>query len=91
MTAIFAWTHQAVGDPFFTLIVTPAQPALTIPVSNGQTVAALQGEWSNSAPFTGTYIFVAPNFDHSGDYACRQLVPLAPPTATQRPRCQAVI
>ena len=51
------------------LLVTPASPSLTLNVNNGDHVATLQGVWSNGAPFTGTYQFVAPNFDHSGDYA----------------------
>ena len=42
---------------------------LNLPVSNGDLVATLQGVWSNGKTFTGFYIFVAPNFDHGGDYA----------------------
>jgi len=50
-------------------VVTSPTPSLTLPVTNGQTVATLQGVWSDGSPFTGTYQFAAPNFDHSGDYA----------------------
>lgn len=34
----------------------------------GTVVATLQGVWSNGAPFTGSYIFVAPNFNDGGLY-----------------------
>jgi hypothetical protein len=52
-----------------TLSVTSPYPSLTLPVTNGQTVATLQGTWSDGSPFTGTYQFAPPNFNHSGDYA----------------------
>lgn len=52
------------------LVVSPASPSLSAGnLNNGDHVATLQGVWSNGATFTGTYQFVAPNFDHSGDYA----------------------
>ncbi len=68
MAAVFAWFHQS-ATRFLSLIVTPSSPSLSLPVSNGQVVAALQGAWSDSSPFTGSFIFVSPNFDHGGDYA----------------------
>jgi hypothetical protein len=55
--------------PTLSLTVMPAAP--TTPSSNGTSgnVAALQGGWSDGSPFTGSYIFVTPNYDVNGTYA----------------------
>jgi hypothetical protein len=55
--------------PTLNMVISPANPSLTIPVSNGDIVATIQVFWSNGNIFTGTLEFVAPNFDHDGDYA----------------------
>lgn len=54
--------------PTLNIVFSPADPILTIPVSNGDIVATIQVFWSNGTPFTGTLEFIAPNFDHGGDY-----------------------
>ena len=50
------------------MTATPVSPAINLPVSNGQLVATLAGVWSDSSPFTGTFAFTGPNFNHGGDY-----------------------
>ncbi len=54
--------------PFLTLIVTPMMPTIPDSTLLGTPVAVLQGVWSDGSPFTGTYQFVAPNFDDGGIY-----------------------
>jgi hypothetical protein len=54
--------------PFLTLIVTPTMPTIPDDTPLGTPIAVLQGVWSNGDPFTGSFMFVAPNFDDGGIY-----------------------
>lgn len=54
------------------LIVNPAAPTIPSTTPLGAVVASLQGVWSSGAPFTGSYVFVSPNFDDGGVYAITQ-------------------
>ena len=54
--------------PTLNLIITPSNPRLFAPVSNGDIVAVLQAFWSDGSPFIGNFSFTSPYFDHDGDY-----------------------
>jgi len=51
------------------LAVVPSNPLILSTSPLGSVVATLQGVWSDGSPFTGTYQFVAPNFNDGGVYA----------------------
>lgn len=54
------------------LIITPVistWPSVPDTTPLGANLATLQGVWSDSSPFTGSYVFVAPYFDDGGVYA----------------------
>lgn len=57
-----------VGAATLSLVPTPTSPSILDTAVGGAVVARLQGVWSNAAPFVGTYLFVAPNFDAGGVY-----------------------
>jgi hypothetical protein len=54
----------AIDSAALALVVTPIFNQIAASTPLGATVATLQGVWSNGAPFTGTYQFVAPNWNH---------------------------
>jgi hypothetical protein len=58
-----ALTLTGTVPPTLSLVVTPAAPSIPSTTGKGATVATLQGVWSNAAPFTGSFMFVTPNFD----------------------------
>ncbi len=57
-----------IGPATLTLIVSPTMPTIPDTTPLGTTVATLMGVWSSGATFTGSFIFVAPNFDDGGIY-----------------------
>lgn len=76
---VIATLPGAANNPFvsamltiitLTFVMTPAGGA-TIPSSTppGTVVATMTAIWSDGRPFTGTFQFVAPNFDDHGIYA----------------------
>lgn len=52
-----------------TLVVTPTAPSIPSTTPKGSVVATLRASWSDGSAFTGSFIFVAPNFDYGGVYA----------------------
>jgi hypothetical protein len=50
------------------LVATPKAPSISSSSPLGATVAGLQGVWSDTSTFTGSFIFVAPNYDMNGTY-----------------------
>ncbi len=46
-----------------TLVVSPTAPTIPSTTPLGTTVATLQGVWSDGSTFTGSFTFVAPNYD----------------------------
>ena len=54
--------------PTLSVTATPVSPSIRAPVTNGQLVATLAGTWSDGSPYTGTFAFTGPNFNHGGDY-----------------------
>ena len=56
--------------PQLTIQITPPSPPIQLPVANGTVVGTVSAVWNSSGlPFTGSFVFVSPNFSHNGDYA----------------------
>ena len=53
---VLALYQATTPPPILTVVVTQVARTLDLPVTNGQTVATLQGVWSNGASFTGSYV-----------------------------------
>jgi hypothetical protein len=64
--------HRISGNlfnKFLTMTVTPPAPSVPDTTQKGATIATLAALWSDASAFTGTFIFVAPNFDDGGVFA----------------------
>jgi hypothetical protein len=61
---VLALYQATTPPPILTVVVTHVAPALNLPVTNGQTIATLQGVWSNGASFTGSYVISSQSSDH---------------------------
>jgi hypothetical protein len=66
---VLASTPPGPDTPYLIITFIPPSPALHTPVNDGDVVSTIHAIWSNGAPFIGTFGFVSPYFDHSGDYA----------------------
>ena len=58
-----AVTPPSPPPPTLSLVVSPTAPTIPPSTAPGSTVASLQGVWSDGSNFTGSYIFVSPNYD----------------------------
>ncbi len=75
------------GLPYLSIVVTPPNPSIPTATPLGAVVANVAATWSDGAPFTGAFLFVAPNFNHGGVYALDSnnnlmINPLGPPVGS---------
>ncbi len=69
MHLVFISNTQIIEEQrFIILTVTPLMSTILDTTSPHTDVATMSAIWSDGSMFTGTFIFVAPNFDNSGHY-----------------------